>query len=442
MATTNNKNTWTYDEFKESQATLDADKNRKNLETQKPGDFTYDSYEKSDAVKQAEANYQQYLSQKPGAYQSAWQTQLDDTLNKILNREKFSYDLNGDALYQQYKDQYTLQGQQAMMDTMGQAAAMTGGYGNSYAQTVGQQTYQGYLQQLNDKVPELYQLALDKYNQEGQDLYNQYGLYADRDAQDYGRHRDSVSDYYTELSRLTDEARYQGEQDYSKYMDAYNMAYGQHRDRVSDWQTALNRADSEYWNQYNTDYGQYSDNRGLSYNQYRDSVADDQWNQSFTYQQDRDKVADEQWQKNFDEAVRQFNKQYELSGSGSGGSGGNGGNGGNGYKAPSGWTTQDVKDFQKENGLTVDGIWGPKSQAKYDEVYGDGGDPDPIPDPTAADYADWDAGEWEGYFASIRQSEGKAAAENELRDFTSKGLIPTNMVTYAAIGARGGQMGH
>ena len=307
MATTDTKKSWTYDEFKQSQSTLDADKNRKDLETQKPGEFTYDSYAESDAVKQAKANYQQYLSQKPGAYQSAWQTQLDDTLNKILNREKFSYDLNGDALYQQYKDQYTLQGQQAMMDTMGQAAAMTGGYGNSYAQTVGQQTYQGYLQQLNDKVPELYQLALDKYNQEGQDLYNQYGLYADRDAQDYGRHRDAVSDYYTELSRLTDEARYQGEQDYNKYMDAYNMAYGQHRDSVSDWQTALNRADSEFWNQYTTDYGQYSDNRGLSYQQNRDSVADDQWNQSFAYGKERDAVADSQWQTSFDEGVRQFN---------------------------------------------------------------------------------------------------------------------------------------
>ena len=307
MATTNTKKTWTYDEFKESQAATDKDNNRKNIETQKPGEFTYNPYAESDAVKQAKANKQQYLSQKPGDYQFSWQTQLDDTINKILNREKFSYDLNGDALYQQYKDQYTLQGQQAMMDTMGQAAAMTGGYGNSYAQTVGQQTYQGYLQQLNDKVPELYKLALDKYNQEGQDLYNQYGLYADRDAQEYGRYRDSVSDYNTELARLTDEERYLGEQDYGKYMDTYNMLYGQYRDQVGDWQTALNRADSEYWNQYNADYGQYSDNRGLSYNQYRDSVADDQWNQSFTYQQEQDALANEWKQKEYDEAVRQFN---------------------------------------------------------------------------------------------------------------------------------------
>ena len=313
QTTTPTTKPWSYEEFEASQSTAAADKKRQEVASQKPGDFTYGAYEKSDVVKQAEALLQQQLSQKPGAYTSPWQTQLDETLNKILNREKFSYDLNGDALYQQYKDQYMLQGQQAMMDTMGQAAALTGGYGNSYAQTAGQQTYQGYLQQLNDRVPELYQLALDQYNQEGQDLYNQYGLYADREEQDYGRYRDTVSDYYTEMDRLTEDARYQAEQDYGKFMDAYNMAYGQHRDQVSDWQNEQARADEDYWNQYNRDYGQYSDNRNLSYQQNRDQVSDDQWLQSLQYQQERDKVADQQWQAEFDEAKRQFDKQYALS---------------------------------------------------------------------------------------------------------------------------------
>jgi hypothetical protein len=90
---------------------------------------------------------------------------------------------------------------------------------------VGQQTYQGFLQQLNDRVPELYQLALDQYNREGQDLYNQYGLYADRENQDYGRFRDAISDYYTELDRLTENARYLSEDEYNKFMDDINLKY-------------------------------------------------------------------------------------------------------------------------------------------------------------------------------------------------------------------------
>ena len=215
---------------------------------------TAPKYQESDTVKQAQAMLQQQLSQKPGAYQSAWQNQLNDAINKILNREKFSYDLNGDALYQQYKDKYVTQGQQAMMDTMGQAQAMTGGYGNSYAQTAGQQAYHGYLQQLNDMIPELYQLALNQYQIEGDQMLDNAALMAQMEDKDYGRYRDQVGDWETERDYLS--GRYDSERNY--------------------------------------DYGQFVDNR------------------NFQYQQDRDKAADEQWQKEFDESLRRFNFQNKL----------------------------------------------------------------------------------------------------------------------------------
>lgn len=290
--------------------------------------FEYGEYKASDTVAQAEALLQQQLSQKPGAYQSAWQTQLDDAMQKILNREKFSYDLNGDALYQQYKDQYTTQGKMAMMDTMGQAAAMTGGYGNSYAQTVGQQTYQGYLQQLNDVVPELYQLALNQYNQEGADLYNQYSMFADRENLDYGRYRDNVSDYYADLDRL--------------------------------------------YNQYNTerdyDYSKWADGRDFSYGQYSDDRA-------YEYQAGRDAVADQQWQAEFDEAKRQYDQQYELSLSklsSSGGSSSSGGfssgNTGSNDNTSTGYdngglSASKIRALQQALGVAADGKYGPKTQA-------------------------------------------------------------------------------
>ncbi len=239
-----------------------ASTSQKNTSTTAAADtgFKYDAYQESDAVKQAQAMLQQQMSQKPGQYQSAWQNQLNDAINKIMNREKFSYDLNGDALYQQYKDQYVTQGKMAMMDTMGQAAQLTGGYGNSYAQGVGQQAYQGYLQQLNDKIPELYQLALSKYQMEGDDLYDQYALLGAQEQQDYGRYRDTVSQYNAELERLQNQ--YNAERDY--------------------------------------DYGRWSDGRDFGYGQYIDD-------RNYQYQTGRDQVADAQWQKEFDEAVRQFN---------------------------------------------------------------------------------------------------------------------------------------
>ena len=134
---------------------------------------------------------------------NAWWNKLTDTTNALENREKFSYDVTGDALYQQYKDQYMTQGNMAMMDTIGQASAMTGGYGNSYAQSVGQQTYQGYMQQLTDKIPELWQMAYNKYTQEGQEMKDLISIYGSLYNTEYGEHRDAVTDSNNELSHLT-----------------------------------------------------------------------------------------------------------------------------------------------------------------------------------------------------------------------------------------------
>lgn len=240
--------------------------------------FQYDAYQESDTVKQAQALLNQQMANKPGAYNSPWQGQLDDVIGQILNREEFSYDLNEDALYQQYANQYINQGKMAMLDTMGQAATMTGGYGNSYAQSVGQQAYQGYLQQLNDKVPELYQLALNQYQMEGDALYDQYAMLGAQEEQDYGRHRDEMSDWQTELGRLQDQYNAERDYDYSKWTDGRDFAYGQ-----------------------------FSDDR------------------AYDYQVGRDKVTDSQWQAEFDEAVRQFdfaNKLGEFAPKASSGGGG------------------------------------------------------------------------------------------------------------------------
>lgn len=220
----------------------------------------YGAYQPSDAVTQAQQLLAEHLAQKPGAYQSPWQGQINDIVQQMLNREKFSYDLNGDALYQQLKDQYMMQGQQAAMDTMGQAAAMTGGYGNSFAQTAAQQTYQGYLQKLNDRVPDLYQMALDKYQMEGQGLLNQYSILGDQEEQDYGRYRDQMSDYYAELDRRTEDARYREEMDYGRWADDRNFQYQQDRDQVADqqWQAAFDEDKRRYDQEYEQSLKKYT----------------------------------------------------------------------------------------------------------------------------------------------------------------------------------------
>ena len=151
--------------------------------------------------------------------QADWlQTVMDD----IKNYGQFSYDINGDALYQQYKDKYIQQGKMAMADTMGQAAAMTGGYGNSYAASVGNQAYQSHLQNLNDVIPELYQLALDRWNMGKEDLYNQYGMLSAEHDREYGMHQDE----YNKLMDMLGIKR-------SDYYDGANLHYTEQSNKNS-----------------------------------------------------------------------------------------------------------------------------------------------------------------------------------------------------------------
>lgn len=157
-------------------------------------------YTPSGSVQAAQAYLSQVQGSKPGAYQSRWDDELTALYDQIRNRKKFSYDLGTDPLYQQYREQYQRQGRLAMQDTIGQAAALTGGYGSTYAEQVGQQAYNAYLQSLNDIVPQLQQQAYQRYQDEGTDLYNQYSLVKGREDTDYGRYRDTVSDYYSDLA--------------------------------------------------------------------------------------------------------------------------------------------------------------------------------------------------------------------------------------------------
>lgn len=239
------------------------------------------SYMESDAVKALREQMEAQLGLKPGDYVSQWQPQIDAMANSILNRKDFSYDVNADALYQQYKDRYVDLGQQAMMDTMGQAAALTGGYGNSAAQIAGQQAYQGYLKGLTDKIPELYQLALDRYNQQGQDLYQRYGLLNTQEQNSYNQWTDNFN-------------RWLSERDYTT--------------------------------------GRYDTERGFDYGSYRDTISDAQWKEELAAQE-------RQWQEQLQFQREQFEwqkAQAEAAAAGGGGGysggGGSGGGGGGGDK--------------------------------------------------------------------------------------------------------------
>ena len=124
-------------------------------------------------------------------YVGPYDQQLKDLYDQIVNRPAFQYDANDDQMYQAYKERYQELGQQAMRDTMGQAAALTGGYGSSYGQNVGQQAYDQYMLGLNDKALEMYNAAYARWQDEGNRQLQGYQLMGDLADRDYQRWSDA-----------------------------------------------------------------------------------------------------------------------------------------------------------------------------------------------------------------------------------------------------------
>lgn len=168
------------------------------------------------------------------SYTSRYQKQIDELSRAILGREAFSYDYQQDPTYQQYADSYTRNGQRAMEDTLGQVSTRTGGLASSYATTASQQTYDGYMAALADKIPELRQLAYEMYRDEGADQRTNLSMLQALEQGDYGKYQDLLGQYNTDRSF-----------NYGVYGDDRAYGYQAGRDRIEDQrygdETAWNR---------------------------------------------------------------------------------------------------------------------------------------------------------------------------------------------------------
>ena len=162
-------------------------------------------------------------------YAGTYEDRLKAVYDKIDSRGPFRYDADKDPLYNLAKDRYTRLGKLAMRDTMGKAAALTGGYASSYGQQVGQQAYDAQLQNLDAVVPELYQLAYNAYRGEGSALGEQAASLASRQSEEYNRYRDELDDYREgkALQRALAQERYEREQ------AAAERAYQRQKDALS-----------------------------------------------------------------------------------------------------------------------------------------------------------------------------------------------------------------
>ena len=225
------------------------------------------------------ADGSQYLPVNTFSYENApeylnnYDKFINDSWKGILEREDFSYNPENDPLYQNYKDQYTRLGKNAMEDTIGQISARTGGLASSYAGTAGQQTYNSYMQALTDKIPELQQLAYSMYMDEGERQRANLDMLMALEQGDYNKYLNLLNQYNANRSF-----------DYGNFYDQRNYNYQTGRDAVADqrydteWEYGLSRdAVEDEWRNKEWEYG-------LS----RDALEDQRYNQQWDYQLQQD----------------------------------------------------------------------------------------------------------------------------------------------------------
>lgn len=180
-------------------------------------------FEASKATEEAKKAVQEQARKRP-EYAGRYDQALSQALDALMQQPSFRYRLDGDALYKRYRDSAVKNGRLAMEDTLGQGAALTGGYGNSYAQSAGQQAYARQLDALGDRIPELYTLAMEQYRLQSQGLKDKYNLLLGADSRDYGRYTDSLAAWQKEADRLLEAYQTQRKLDYQTY-----------RDDIADW---------------------------------------------------------------------------------------------------------------------------------------------------------------------------------------------------------------
>lgn len=159
-------------------------------------------------------SYSQYLN--------PYQDQIGQKVDAIMNRGPFSYNPDTDPAWQAYQKAYAREGERAYNDALAKLSARTGGLASSYAGQQAQQTYNGYMQQMTDKIPELYKLAYDMYSSD-----------AARDINDLNALRllgsDTRAEWLDNYNLLGNNlALAQNERDYQAAQDAAKIyAYGE-----------------------------------------------------------------------------------------------------------------------------------------------------------------------------------------------------------------------
>ena len=242
----------------------------------------------SETIKKADAWIESQLQWLQNGGKTQWSDPLNKYMNDYLNREEFEYDVDNDQLFQQALSSAMNSGKTAMQDTIGQASALTGGYGSTYATTAGNQAYNAFIEDAYNNLPQYYQMALKAYQAEGQDLYNKVMMLAQADETERGIGIDA-------LNATSDWRNQRYNEEYSAFRDhktdLYNIAdlqatvWGTKADALyNSYNIASNEYEGAYkkeWDMWQQKVNTASDLIGISQTNYWKQQEQSNWEKEF-----------------------------------------------------------------------------------------------------------------------------------------------------------------
>lgn len=172
----------------------------------------------SSETKKAADSVEKWRSSKPEYKGSFYGKELESLVSALSGR-KFSYDPESDPLARAYREAYMRDARLAGEDALGKAAALTGGYGNSYALSAAQQAYAGQLQDGIKIIPELYKAAYDRYTDEGDSIADQIKLLSSLSDSEFDRYNKMIKNYLSEGRLLTDNYNDLSKEDFDRFID-------------------------------------------------------------------------------------------------------------------------------------------------------------------------------------------------------------------------------
>lgn len=313
-----------YDKYKDLANTTD-------IIDQSTWDALNSKFAASDAYNQA-MQYTNELLEKLNSGKTSYTDQIKELMSQIQNREDFEYDVDEDTLFQQALASAMGSGKSAMQDTIGQASALTGGYGSTYATSAGNQAYNAYIEDAYNNLPEYYNMALQAYQMEGQEMYQQLDMLNTADAtewgrtydawqsnfanaqqmynQEYGAWQDSVTNAYNSANLQLSEHNQLVTNAYNLYVTAKDSADTLYEQEYQKWQDKVTQAtqlagmqQTDYWNQTELDYKKD-----------RDAITDSQWQQTFDFNKDQAAISQSNWEKEYNLSLAAANAKVDDKG--------------------------------------------------------------------------------------------------------------------------------